>query len=94
MISSIEAFNMGGYKYNALDYADKLLEGNILDKIEMGSRYPGYWTIPVCEIESSGQWDDTGLGTVKETSLYWKKVDKNHPDKGTGQKMKGQDGVQ
>lgn len=87
MRSSIDAFNKGGYTYNASSYIDEVFEGKVQEKIDVGSRYPGIWTLPICEVESSKQYKEANLG--KETSLYWSRVDKNYPDKG-----KGQHGVQ
>lgn len=87
MRSSIDAFEKGGYTYDPTDYVDDIFEGDVREKIDLGGRYQGYWTIPVCEVESSDQYDDLNIG--KDTSLYWSTVDKNHPDKG-----KGQDGIQ
>lgn len=87
MRSSIDAFEKGGYKYDSADYTDNIFEGNVREKIDLGSRYQGVWTIPVCEVESSSQFEDIKID--KDTSLYWSTVDKNHPDEG-----KGQNGVQ
>ncbi|KAL4918262.1 hypothetical protein BDW62DRAFT_66179 [Aspergillus aurantiobrunneus] len=77
MLSSIDAFNKGGYKYNATDYLDEIFDGDIQEKVDMGSRVAGIWNIPVCEVESSAEFADTGLDGKKSDASGWSKVDKN-----------------
>ncbi|KAL4912895.1 hypothetical protein BDW62DRAFT_215977 [Aspergillus aurantiobrunneus] len=85
MLSSIDAFNAGGYKYDASETdMDEIFNGDIREKMEIGSRLKGVWNIPVCEIESSAQYEDTGLTKDGSTGdIKWDKVERNRQDFGT-----------
>ncbi|KAL4917391.1 hypothetical protein BDW62DRAFT_218201 [Aspergillus aurantiobrunneus] len=91
MRSAIEAYNDGGYKYDSAADVDHLFEGDIQEKIDMKSRLKGFWFFPICEVESSEEFDQTGLQQEKygPTSLYWSEIDHNYPANN-----KGSDGIQ
>lgn len=88
MLSAIEAYNDGGYKYESADDTDHLFEGDIQEKIDMKSRVKGFWSFPICEIETSDEFEKTGLQD-DPTSVYWSTVDHNRPAH-----SKGSDGIQ
>lgn len=78
MKSSIDAFNLGGYKYNPEDEIDDLLSGDVAEKAEAGSRQRGYWNIPVCQVESSDQYDEMDMDDPDD--FAWRDIDSNMPD--------------
>lgn len=92
MMSSIDAFNDGGYEYNGSDeIIDDLFDGDIEAKVDERSRYKGIWNIPVCEVESSDQYGETGLDKVATSSLYWQYVDGSSSGPGN---LNGNNGLQ
>lgn len=78
MLSSIDAYNDNGYRYNASENIDDIFSGDIAGKINTGSRVKGIWSIPVCEVERSAQYDETGMESVAEDSLHWGTIDGNN----------------
>lgn len=93
MLSAIEAYNEGGYKYESAADIDHLFEGDIQEKIDLKSRIKGFWNFPICEVETSDEFDTTGLQQEEygPTSVYWSTVDNNRPP---GKGNKGSDGIQ
>lgn len=80
MKSSIDAFNKGGYKFSLDKMTDQLFDGDVQKNFKDGVRFKGVFSIPVCEVETSDQFDDLEIDS--QNSVYWGAIEKNYPDSG------------